>query len=88
MRTKLNRDLMGMAPVKQSATSTMRVIDALQDLPPHLQMIAVTASFKLMADRFGMPVQDAFTMTDNIMNEAEGKRPEFAAVRMYLENEV
>ena len=85
---KINRDLMNTAPVKQSATGTMMVIDAVQDLPAHLQLIAITAAFKLMSDRFGMPVQDAFTVADNIMNDAEGKRVEFAAVRMYLENEV
>lgn len=83
-----NRDLMNMAGVKESATATMRVIDAAQDLPPHLQLIAITATFQLMIDRFGVPAQDAFTVADNIMHSAQGKRPEFAAVRMYLENEV
>jgi len=66
----------------------MRVIDAVQDLPPHLQLIAITAAFKLMIDRFDVPAQDAFVIVDNIMQDQEGKRPEFAAVRMYMENEV
>ncbi|MCG7628368.1 hypothetical protein MHM88_11170 [Epibacterium sp. MM17-32] len=88
MASRFNRDLMGMAPATESATSTMRVIDAVQDLPPHLQLIAITATFKLMIERFGVPAQDAFTITDNLMNDQAGKRPEFAAVRMYMENEV
>lgn len=71
-----NRDLMTLAGVKPSATSTMRVIDSVQDLPPHLQVIAITASFKLLIERFGVDAQDAFTITDNIMNHAEGRRAE------------
>lgn len=85
---KFNRDLMAMAPVKESATSTMRVIDAAQDLPPHLQVIGITATFKLMLERYGISPQDAFTLTDNIMNHAQGRRVEFDAVRAYMENEV
>lgn len=84
----LNRDLMNHAGVRESATSTMRVIDAVQDLPPHLQVIALVASFKLMVERYGVNPQDAFTVADNIMNHAQGRRPEFEAVRAYLANEV
>lgn len=79
---------MNMAGVKPSATSTMRVIDSVQDLPPHLQVIAITASFKLLIERFGVTPDDAFTATDNIMNHAQGRRVEFDAVRAYLENQV
>lgn len=86
--TRFNRDLMTNAPVKASATSTMRVLDAVQDLPPHLQLIAITATFKLMIDRFGVSGQDAFTITDNIMTAAEGRRAEFDAVRAYMEGEL
>jgi hypothetical protein len=84
----LNRDLMNQAGVLESATSAMRVIDAIQDLPPHLQVIAIVATFKLMVERFGANPQDAFTVTDNIMNHAQGRRAEFEAVRAYLANEV
>lgn len=84
----LNRDLMTNAGVRESATSAMHVINALQDLPPHLQVIAIVATFKLMVERYGVNVQDAFTVTDNIMNHAQGRRAEFEAVRAYLANEV
>jgi predicted double-glycine peptidase len=83
-----NRDLMNHASIKESAASTMRVIDAAQDLPPHLQLIGITATFKLMIERFGVSPADAFTVADNIMNHAQGRREEFNAVRAYLENEV
>lgn len=84
----LNKDLMNQASVKESAGSTMRVIDALQDLPPHMQIIALVATFKLMIERYGVNAQDAFTVADNIMNHAQGRRVEFDAVRDYLANEV
>lgn len=84
----LNRDLMNLAGVRESATSAMTVIDAVQDLPPHLQVIGITAVFKLMVERYGVNPQDAFTVTDNIMNHAQGRRAEFEAVRAYLANEV
>lgn len=84
----LDRDMMNMASVRESAAATMRVIDSVQDLPPHLQVIGITATFKLLAERFNMSVADAFTVADNIMNHAEGRRVEFDAVRDYLANEV
>lgn len=84
----IDRDRMNMIPVKDAAVSSMRVIDALQDLPPELQVIAVVATFKLMSERFGVPVSDAFTVADNVMNHAQGRRVEFDAVRAYLTNEL
>lgn len=84
----LNRDELNSVPVKEAATTTMRVIDAIQTLPPHLQVIAVVASFKLLIERFGVDAQDAFTVADNVMNHAQGRRVEFEAVRQYLANEV
>lgn len=84
----LNRDDMNHVPVREAATSSMRVIDAIQDLPPHLQVIAIVAVFKLLIERFGVDAFDAFTVADNVMNHAQGRRPEFAAVRAYLDNEV
>jgi hypothetical protein len=84
----LNRDLMNHIDVRGAATATMHVINALQELPPHHQVVAVVATFRLLIERFKLDPQDAFTLTDNIMNHAQGRRAEFDAVRAYLENEV
>lgn len=84
----LNRDLMSMVPVKAAANASMGVIDHVQDLPPHLQVIAIATSFKLLIERFDVSGPDAFTIVDNIMNHAEGRRAEFEAIRLYLANEV
>ena len=85
---KINRDLMNMAPVVASANASMAVIDAVQHMEPHMRVIAITTAFKLLSERFDITPQDAFAVTDNIMNHAEGKRHEFAAIRDYLRNEL
>ena len=77
-----------MLPVRDAAGATMAIIDRAQDLSPEAQIVAITASFKLLIERFGITAQDAFAIADNIMNHADGRRVEFDAVRAYLENEV
>lgn len=66
----------------------MRVIDRIQTLSPAVQLHACAAVFLLVSERFGFEPQDVFSYTNNLMNYAEGRRPEFAAVRAYLENEL
>lgn len=84
----LNRDLMNSVGVKTAATATMRVIDRLQDLPPHVQLVALTAAYKLMVERFNVSPHDVFTVADNVMNHADGRRDEFKAVADYMEGEL
>jgi hypothetical protein len=84
----LNRDDMNCVGVREAATSTMAIIDRIQDMPSHVQVVAITAAFKLLMERYDMPPQDAFTVADNVMNHADGRRVEFAAVRAYMENEL
>lgn len=85
---KLNPDIMNMLPTKDAANATMYIIDKVQDLTPEQQIVAITASFKLLTERFNVEVRDAFNVADNIMNHAQGRRVEFEAVREYLKNEV
>lgn len=87
-KTRFNRDRMNMIPTREAATATMRIIDGAQDLPPEHQLVAITATFKLMIERFGVTPSDAFTVADNIMHHAQGRRVEFDAVALYLENEL
>lgn len=85
----MNRDLFNNANPRRVAQATMAVIDATQrGFQPHEQMHAMAASFLMLAEHWGVPAQDLFTATKNLMNDQEGKRPEFAAVQMYMENEL
>lgn len=79
--------LMNMA-VTDASRAAMQVIDALQHHRPEAQAVGACAAFLLLAEASGIPAQDLFTATKNIINGAEGKRPEFAAVEMYVQQEI
>lgn len=84
----MNHDAMNHAPLKAVANTAMAIIDSIQDEPAEVQIPAITAAFRLLIERFGLDPQDAFTVADNIMNHADGRRVEFDAIRAYLESEV
>lgn len=87
-RRKLNRDLMNNIAVGDAARDAMTVLDALQKMTPERQIIALTAVYRLMTERFGIEPQDIHTTADNIMNHAQGRRREFEAVADYMEGEL
>jgi hypothetical protein len=85
----MNRDLMNNANPRRVANATMAVIDATQrGFQPHEQMLAMAAAFLMLAEHWGMPAQDAFRAVTNIMNDQDGKRPEFGAVARYMKEEL
>lgn len=84
----MNRDLMNNADPQAVATATMAVLDRLQHQQPHIQQMAAAALFVLLAERRGVEPQDVMTATKNLMIGSEGKRAEFLAVALYLENEL
>ena len=85
---RLNHDLFNHASAGVVANGAMAIVDKLQDMRPHTQVAAAAAVFLLLCESHKMPAQDAFTVITNIMNHAEGRRPEFAAVRQYMEEEL
>ncbi|HWL80080.1 MAG TPA: hypothetical protein VNR89_03945 [Roseomonas sp.] len=80
------------APRDTSAAATVLLIDRLQDFieeHPGVQVVAASALFLMLCERFGVSAQDAFTAAKNLMNEHDGTLShEFKAVRAYLANEV
>ncbi len=88
MTRYLNRDLLNMADPRRVANGTMAVVDALQPFTPEQQLPALAAAFILLAEHYGVPAQDAFTITGNIMKHSEGRRPEFAAAAAYMKGEL
>lgn len=84
----LNRDLLNTVPTREAAVASMTVIDALQDFPVEHQLVALTATYKLMTERFNINPQDVFTVADNVMHHADGRRTEFKAISDYLEGEL
>lgn len=85
---KFNRDKLTNISVKAAANAAMVLLNAAQDLPAEEQVAAGAAFFTLICERFDIHPADAQAYITNIMHHAEGRRPEFAAVRMYMENEI
>ena len=84
----MNQDKLSNMKVRKAANAAMVVIDALQKLPAEEQIAGLSAAFLLLADRVNMTPQDMFSFTTSIMNHAEGRRPEFAAVAQYMDMEL
>lgn len=83
-----NRDLFNNADTRRVGNAAMTIIDRLQHFRPHEQMHAAAVVFLVLAEHWGMSAQDAFTATKNLINGAEGKRPELAAVEQYVKEEL
>jgi hypothetical protein len=85
----LNRDRFNNADQQQSAVAAMTVIDRLQNFPAEQQLVGLAATFLFVCEHFGIPAQDAFTVTKNVINDTDSKLiPEFRAVREYVRNEL
>lgn len=85
---RLNRDIMNMAGPRDVAMASMTVLDRLQDFRPEIQIMGAAAVFLELAEFLGIPAQEAFTATKNLINGDEGKRPEFRAISDYLNGEL
>ena len=83
-----NPDRVSNADEGEVANAAMTVIDALQvRFTSEVQMLGLSAAFLLMAQRHKQHPGDLFLTINNIMNGVEGKRAEFKALEMYMENE-
>lgn len=83
------RDLLGNAPLKETARLTMHIADAIQNEPNQgARLGAVLSAAAIAAEQSGLPLYDCLTMTRNLMSSAEGIRAEFAAVESYMAEEV
>ncbi|MFN4278328.1 MAG: hypothetical protein ACK4FJ_18700 [Ferrovibrio sp.] len=84
----MNRDLFNNANLKDVGIAAMSVIDRLQLHQPHVQMAAAAVVFLGLSEHWGIPAQDVFTAVKNMINDGEGKRPEYTAVREYIRHEL
>lgn len=87
MRKGFNRDIMNMAQPALVAHASMTTLNGLQDFRPEIQIMGAAAVFLELADYLGIPAQEAFTATTNLINGDDGKRPEFRAIRAYMDGE-
>jgi len=87
---KIDRDKMNNANVREVSTSCFAFVDTASrlNMKPAVVPMALAATFLLLAERMKVPAQDLFTATKNLMNHADGRRPEFAAAAEYMEKEL
>lgn len=83
------RDKITNAPLSASANATMAVADAIQRFSDKgARFMGLACAFLLSLEKVDIPFQDAMEFANNCMNDAKGKRPEFEAVKTYIENEI
>lgn len=90
-RILIDRDRLNMADKRQVAKGCVRVFDRVQEMPKHIQLLSLAAAFILTANASGIPAQDAFTATKNLMYDPltrSGIAPEFQAMDFHLKTEV
>jgi len=88
-RRKFDRDAMNFAKPSRVANATLGTLNALQDWTAEEQCLAAAAVFLNLADFYGVKAQDVFTAVTNLINDKDGKaRPEFRAIRPYMEGEL
>jgi len=85
---RLNRDVLNMAGPREVAMASLTVLDRLQDFRSEIQIMGAAAVFLELAAHLGIPAQEAFAATKNLINGDDGKRAEFRAITAYLQGEI
>ena len=70
------------------AQTIMTIADRVQTHKPEARVLGSAAFFLMTCEHLGVVPQDAFTAITNLMHHKDGQKPEFKAVRMYVENEL
>lgn len=83
----MNRDLFNNVDLGDASRATMALVDVAQDMDAHVAQVAAAALFLLLTEHNHITAQDAFAVTSNVMNHAQGRRPEFEAIAWFLREE-
>jgi hypothetical protein len=84
----MNKDLMNLIPSRLAAERTFSVIDHIQQWKAHEQVVALAATFLLLCETQRINPREALATAERIITHAEGKLPEFTAIRQYLKEEI
>jgi hypothetical protein len=90
-KSLVDRDKLNMASKANVAAACVSVFDRIQGWSRENQLLALAASFVLLADASNIPAQDVFTASKNLMADPltqSGMSPQFQAMRFYLNTEV
>ena len=89
MRTeeRFSRDRLTNVDHGAVASGVMRIVDAFQNERKEVQVAASGILFHLVCERFGLSPRETHTIIDNILNHSAGRRKEYTAARLYMQNE-
>jgi len=89
MKSRID-DKLSMAAVRPTGNAAMQVVDSLQRFPSETRALGLAVSFLLLCSRYHVDPRRVLGMASNLMNHDDGTtmRPEFRAVRNYLEEEM
>jgi hypothetical protein len=90
-RCLVNRDKLMSASQSEVATSCVTIFDRIQAWGREKQLLALATAFLLMADASGIPAQDIFTASKNLMYDPlthTGLAPQFQAMRFHLNTDI
>lgn len=90
-RLLVNRDKIMFASKTDVANACVSIFDRIQEWSREKQLLALAASFVLLADASGIPAQDVFTTSKNLMADpmtSTGLAPQFQAMKFHLNTEV
>lgn len=76
------------ADARTAGNAAMCVITAVQDLPADAQVHGITAAFTLLCERLDLTPSQLIEITSNLMDKANGYRPEFRGVASYFSNDL
>lgn len=70
----------------------MALLDRLQHMPKEEQVVSAACFFVLLYQRYynahGLSVSELLAMSERLMSDAEGRRKEFRAAELYIDNEL
>ena len=90
-RTLVDRDKLNMANREDVAATCVRIFDRIQGMGKEKQLLGLACSFILLAEAAGIPAQDVFTASKNLMADPmtqTGRAPQFQAMRFHLDTDV
>ena len=76
------------ASARDAGVAAMAIITAVQDLPYDAQVHGMVACFALLCDGLDVRPSQLLEITTNLMDKADGYRPEFRGVASYFANDL
>jgi hypothetical protein len=86
---KINYDGLNNADPSQVAKAVFEQLDRLQGHPQGVLCASAAITFLLLCEHFKVEPQDVFVAAKNLlMDDRQGGRHEFGAVRLFVQNEI